>query len=366
MIYNLAMKLRAPLILFALLGLVLFSYLLIQVRNCCDISPAVDMPLSSEQNNPKEPEDKKPIKKSIIETRMLHFGDLMFARGVARSIENGVDPLFKIKGFIHDNHFDVVALNLEGPFTDFSECQKKPYSFRFEPKYIKLITDAGIDAFNLANNHSNDCYTQGIKDTKQIAESVGIATFGDDAISVGKPDTFWRPEGLDTVFLGFDATLGLQSVDSMVDQLKRAREMGDDRAVVYIHWGTEYEPLPNNTQKNAARILSKSGADLIIGHHPHVIEPAEIIGDTVVFYSLGNFVFDQDTVTTQTGYAVEEYAKINTETHATLERRYTVHPYRILGHTPTLLDGQDRERVCKTVLSSIETSEGDSCTFTLL
>lgn len=353
MIYTKHMTLKALLYILAAGAIAFFLYVLIDIRGCCGDAP-VEAPVSGEAAS-----QEVPLERSVVS---LHFGDLMLGRGVGRSIGRGVDPFSAIKGFINEGGYDLVVANLEGPFTESLECQIKPYSFRFDPEHVRLITSAGINALSLANNHSNDCFRQGIEDTRRILEGSGVAAFGDDSSSIGMERAVWTDASTRTTLLGFDMTLGLQSAHDMGERVEEAHREGL-RTVVHIHWGNEYEPLPNSVQRETARMLVEKGADLIIGHHPHVIEPVEMVQGTAVFYSLGNFVFDQDTVETQTGYAVEEQVLLSGEGEL-LRERYVIHPYRILSHVPTLLEGEERSRVCERVLSLIDESLLDSeCSF---
>lgn len=348
------MMLKAFLVMVAIASGAFFLYILIEIEKCCEGTP----PRQEESINRESGVDTR----GLFETRILHFGDLMLDRGVERSIERGVNPFKNIETFIRDGSFDAVVANLEGPFTSSLDCQIKPYSFRFEPQTVALLTRAGITAVTLANNHSNDCYKAGIEESRDILQGVGIAAFGDDAHSL-PGGSHWYSEKLDTTFFGFDTTLALQTVEEMRLRISRG-EHKDSRSVVHIHWGAEYEPYPNDAQRNLAGVLAGEGVSLIIGHHPHVIEPAEIINDTVVFYSLGNFVFDQDTIETQTGYAVEERLTFEEGTEM-LTREYVVHPYRIVGHMPTLLQGVEQQGVCDRVLSTIEGRDEGACSFSI-
>lgn len=356
MIYTSSMKVKAPLFFVAALSIVFFLYLLIRTQGCCGVI-AVG-PSSAENVVVEEPKARE------VEMHTLHFGDLMLGRGVARSLEAGVDPFLNIRDFIQKGNFDMVIANLEGPFTHSTKCQIKPYSFRFEPKNIELLLSAGITGVSLANNHSNDCYSAGLEESRSLLSEAGIAVFGDDASSVGEERAVHASSELGVTLLGFDMTLGLQSISAMTERIKDARSDGQ-RPIVHVHWGDEYEPFPNSAQKDAARLFAESGASLVIGHHPHVIEPFEVIGDTAVFYSLGNFVFDQDTVETQTGYAVEERAVVDGELGAMIEWELTIHPYRIYGHQPTFLEGEARDALCAKVLGGLEGYNVDGCLVTL-
>jgi poly-gamma-glutamate capsule biosynthesis protein CapA/YwtB (metallophosphatase superfamily) len=346
------MKLKALLFIVAIAGVAFFVHLLVVVQGCC-----VGASLARPEELDVEPE------KSYLETKMLHFGDLMLGRGVRRSIESGVNPFEHVSSFIREGEFDAVVANLEGPFTHSEGCQIKPYSFRFDPSHAVLLTDAGITGVSLANNHSNDCYELGSQDTRRILSELGINSFGDDTHSLAQ-GSVWNSEETGVTFLGFDMTLGLQSVTTMSERIREASEAGG-RVVVHIHWGNEYELTPHEHERDIAGLFAESGASLIIGHHPHVTQKAEIIGDTVVFYSLGNFIFDQDTLETQTGYAVEERVMHDVEENVFVERQFTLYPYRIVKHSPILLEGVEREKLCERILHGVERGYDTPCSFVL-
>jgi len=348
------MWLKSLLVIVAIAFSAFFLYILIEIERCCE-----DLRANQEEVLPEEVRAEEEV---LLETRMLHFGDLMLDRGVGRTLERGVDPFENIKTFIKNGSFDVVVANLEGPFTHSLDCQIKPYSFRFEPETVTLLSRAGITAVTLANNHSNDCYEYGIKESRDILQTAGIVPFGDDTWSLPRGDE-WYAEKLGVTFFGFDTTLGLQVVEEMKLRVGRDTEE-DSRSVAHIHWGNEYKPYPSVAQQNLATTLASEGVSLIIGHHPHVIEPAEIIDETVVFYSLGNFIFDQDTIETQIGYAVEERTFFEGD-GTMLSRDFIVHPYRIIGHMPTLLQGEERSEVCNRVLHSIGARNENACSFSV-
>ncbi|MEX0910049.1 MAG: CapA family protein [Candidatus Paceibacterota bacterium] len=348
------MKPKLLLFFIAVLGIAFFVYLLTLTHRCC---------VSGSLTQFERQEGIEETENQYLETKILHFGDLMLGRGVGRTVEAGVNPFEHISDFIHGGDFDAVVANLEGPFTYSETCQIKPYTFRFNPSYVDLLTQAGITGVSLANNHSNDCYEQGTKDTRKILGEAGINVFGDDANTL-EGGSAWHSEEVGVVFLGFDMTLGLQSTKSMSERIREAARTGA-RVVVHTHWGNEYELIPNEHQREAAKLFADSGANLIVGHHPHVTQPAEIIGKTVVFYSLGNFVFDQDTLETQTGYALEERVERDLKNNEFIKHEFIVHPYRIVGHRPVLLDGAEKVSICERILQNISTQEDDQCSFAL-
>lgn len=288
----------------------------------------------------------------VLPIRSLHFGDLMLDRGVQSTILRGVNPFEFIADFINEKNFDLVTANLEGPFAHPMECQDKPYSFRFEPEYVTYLQTAGITAVSLSNNHTLDCFSVGLRESKEILTSAGIEFFG--GFSQNPEEILYKNFG-DTRYalLGFDDTMKAQTLEEMVSLVRTAASQSEI-VLVNIHWGEEYFSNPTDRQHQVASALSEAGAHIIIGHHPHVVEPVSVERDALVFYSLGNFVFDQLTLETQTGYGVE--ISLDPKERSALVE---LHPYLIVRNQPTLLDGEEKLAVCESVLQGL----GEGCVF---
>ncbi|MDZ7726479.1 MAG: CapA family protein [Candidatus Campbellbacteria bacterium] len=334
---------RKIILLLLLVNLSVFSTIFFQETKREEVAT-----ISSQNTTEKKTEDSSGVS---IPIKTIHFGDLMLDRGVEASIKSGVDPFENVKDTIRMGAFDVVAVNLEGPFTDSQECQEKPYTFRFEPEYVSLLKSAGITAVSISNNHTLDCYEEGEKDTKRILSENGIDDFGGFN---PKPTVHYQEINDRTVaFLGFDTTMNSHSEEMMIKEVAEASSVADV-VVVYMHWGNEYETEPNQNQTTLARALVASGADLIIGHHPHVLQPAEIIEDSVVFYSLGNFIFDQILEENRTGAGVEVVFKEEATD-------FRVYPFLISGNQPSFYEGENRTALCDRVLGDIS----GTCKFTL-
>lgn len=303
-----------------------------------------------------EVEVMSPAEESPLIVRALFFGDLMLDRGVESTIARGVNPFEFVTDFIRGGEFDLVVANLEGPFAEEMECQNKPYSFRFEPEYVSFLQSAGINAVSLSNNHTLDCFSFGLSETRRILSEASIDFFGGFTGEGG--DVLYRDfEGNKVALLGFDDTMKIQSVETMRSAVEEA-SLRAEKVIVNIHWGEEYFREPTTRQREIASTLTLAGADIIIGHHPHVVEPAEALQGALVFYSLGNFVFDQLTRETQTGYAVE--IDLNLDTSNT---EIEIHPYLIIGNQPTFLEGSERLSVCGEVLASFDIEGGCRITY---
>lgn len=284
----------------------------------------------------------------------LHFGDMMFDRGVRAFMDRGGDPFARIRGV--ESHFlkgvDIITANLEGPISDSSHCKAKEYLFQFSPNTARLLAKEGFHALNIANNHSEDCYGRGVDDTRSYLRASGLDTFGSaDATS---SYLIRKVGGASVVLMGIDETSStdeqLEGYYNAITELKGT----NDHVIVHIHWGTEYDTKPGNRQRSIGHRLIDSGADVVIGHHPHVIQPVEVYKGGAIFYSVGNFIFDQSETSTRRGLGVGV-----AWSEKVLE--FTLFPYVDDGHGTALLPYEETKDFCTAFLSGIETI--DDCRF---
>lgn len=277
---------------------------------------------------------------------ILNFGDMMFARDVEKSLSSGINPFEKIKG--PEGNFlrgiDLISANLEGPITDNIDCVKKAYSFKFKQSVTSLIAKSNVNIVNLANNHISDCKEQGVIDTKNYLTKNNIDFFGDPI----PQNSFVEKEinGKKIALIGIDTTTHTYAQTQYLELIRKLKEgKRNDYVIVNIHWGYEYHDNPSQEQKDIAHLLIDNGADLIIGHHPHVIQPMEIYENKVIFYSLGNFIFDQVGEKTNTGLGVGTIFE-NEKT------KFYLFPYNIKKYQPTLFLPEQAKAFCNKYLSN--------------
>lgn len=233
--------------------------------------------------------------------KLAFVGDLMLDRGVKNSVYKNFagdySQLFiKVKSQLQN--YDLLFGNLEGPVSDQGEDQGGAYSFRMEPKVISVLRDSGFDVFSVANNHIFNWGQVAFTDTLQsLAEAgltyVGGGFGGSEAYSA----QIINVSGVKMAFLGFSEFsagdgIAVISEENIKNSVAEARAKSD-LVIVSFHFGEEYQKLPNDYQKKYAELAIDSGADLIIGHHPHVVETLEQYRNAYIIYSLGNFIFDQ-------------------------------------------------------------------------
>lgn len=200
---------------------------------------------------------------------------------------------------------DITIVNLEGPLTENCRITTKGMRFCGDTQHIQGLKSAGIDVLNLANNHMGDQGPEGLETTKNLAKEHRIAVSGTES------PAFLEVKGKRIAFLGFNQifprTPGIAwaDIDTINSSIRKTKERADF-VVVSFHWGSEYSSKPTDTQVELAHKAVEAGADLVIGHHPHWIQPIEIYQDKLIFYSLGNFVFDQNwSQKTQEGLVVK-------------------------------------------------------------
>lgn len=233
--------------------------------------------------------------------QILFAGDVIFGRAVASITQvRGIGYLFEqVASFMRSA--DWVVANLEGCISLRGTPMEKEYQFRAPPALAPELFRAGIRMVTLANNHSMDYGALALEDTLSYLQSTGVwwAGAGVNCTQASEPVVLEK-DGLSVAFVCFTAvvprgfpagkcTPGVATLRDVLPVLKRIRQQVE--VVIAIpHWGDEGTHEPNAKQKRIAHLLSQQGVDLVIGHHPHVIQGYERIGSTQVVYSVGNFV----------------------------------------------------------------------------
>ena len=198
--------------------------------------------------------------------------------------DNGFSYLFKNVYSIFSSD-DVTIANLETTFTDSNDKADKQFNFKAPSDYAKSLTLGSIEGVNLSNNHIYDYKEKGFQDTKLALEKEKINYFGEGSkwVTKIKDQSFgflgYRGWSLDESFLN--------KLKEDISELKKTNSV----VVVNFHWGNENQYYPIDAQKELARFAIDNGADIILGHHPHVIQGIEQYKNRIIAYSLGNFCF---------------------------------------------------------------------------
>ena len=239
---------------------------------------------------------------------LMFLGDIMLDRGVEYMVkkEGSGDfkwPFLKIADYLKEA--DILFGNLEGPISDKGYRVGSIYSFRADPEAINGLTYAGFDILSLANNHIFDYGIKAMEDTFSRLKEAGIDYAGGGfSEKEARSGATKEGSGLTIVYLAYtgvgakswrawEDSPGIAWLDeNIAEDIKAAKEKADF-VVVSMHFGEEYQTIQNSSQEYFARLAIDSGADLIIGHHPHVVQPVERYKSGYIAYSLGNFIFDQ-------------------------------------------------------------------------
>jgi poly-gamma-glutamate capsule biosynthesis protein CapA/YwtB (metallophosphatase superfamily) len=249
------------------------------------------------------------------EQTMLFVGDVMLSRGVGRRIVAEGDwtfPFQKIADTLRAA--DLTFGNLECPVSDIGKNQHHLYSFRADPNVIEGLTFAGFDVMSVANNHMCDWGPAALVDTVERLRGAGIRPVGAGVNDLeAHYPVLVNLGGVKLAFLAYvdipprEATAGPTQPgvawldeDRVLADIRFARPLADV-VIVAPHWGIEYAKRPEKSQVRFARRMIDAGADLIVGSHPHVVQPLEEYHGRWIAYSLGNFVFDQRNPKTHRG-----------------------------------------------------------------
>lgn len=309
-------------VLLAVTGVLMFSY------------PFIFKPSAVEITEDKE---------SVFSASFV--GDIMFGRFVEDVTERrGQEYLFRnVESLL--NQSDYVTGNFESPVVlqEDYEPADKSFVFQTTSESVQTLKDMNFSVVTLANNHTMDYRESGLQDTIKTLEKVGL-----DYVGAGKNlaeasrISYQKINGITVASIGVsDAYIdgrqralqnrpGVLPADPeiILPLIKEARS-NSNLVIVNTHWGQEYDNEPSPRQQELARAMVDAGADIIVGHHPHVLSTIEVYKDSIIFYSLGNFVFDQGWSRTK------DSAIVNYKLYRDGTGRFEIIPLRIKEATPS-------------------------------
>ncbi|MBR6626759.1 MAG: CapA family protein [Lachnospiraceae bacterium] len=219
------------------------------------------------------------------------------------------------KGYFFENvlpYFeqdDMTIVNLEGALTYSEETREgNTYSIKGDPEYARILTLGSVEAVGMANNHRRDYLEQGSKDTVAALEQENIVWAYDGNVGI------YETKGVKIGIIAVNWVAYGKGIMKFVEKgLQQLEEQGADLKIVACHWGIEREYLPNEDQRELGRQCIDLGADMVLGHHPHVLQGIERYKDRYIVYSMGNFCFganrnpaDKDTMIFQQTFVLEE------------------------------------------------------------
>lgn len=203
---------------------------------------------------------------------------------------------------------DLTIVNMEGTLTEETTREPKQFAFKGDAEYAKILTAGAVETANLANNHSFDYGKKSYEDTITALEAEGISSFGYERTAV--MDIKGVKVGLAGVY---ELAEHIDCKQDLLDNIASLKEQGAQIIIVSFHWGQEKENVPNDVQVELAHTAIDNGADLVLGHHPHVLQGIEEYKGKNIVYSLGNFCFggnsapsDMDTMIFQETFTVKD------------------------------------------------------------
>jgi len=234
--------------------------------------------------------------------------------------------------FVFDQD-DLTLVNMEGPLTT-----------RGDPAYVEVLKTGSVEAASLANNHSYDYGNDGYWDTFKTLGDTGIMPFGYEESQI------LTVKGIPVGLVGINA-LEAGAPDQLQEELTKVKERGARLTVVFFHWGSELETRPDEDQVWLAHLAVDQGADLVLGAHPHVIQPLETYKGRTICYSLGNFCFggnsnprDKDTFIYQQTFRFQKGRLLGADPGKVIPCRISSTP-DWNDFCPTLVEGEEAERI---------------------
>jgi poly-gamma-glutamate synthesis protein (capsule biosynthesis protein) len=278
-------------------------------------------------------------------------GDVMFARKMPNVLSMDASPFEGVSDVT--SKVDLLLINFENAATTSGDALKGDVPLKCDPSYVPLAKANNLTVAALANNHAYDYGEQGMKDTLQSLKDADITPMGagnteDEAHQCvvkevnGRKITIlnymdsenFAEYSQDVMPYANGSNPGYSAYDSQDAQKQIAENNDSDLIIAYMHFGNEYSNSPNENQEKIAHELIDYGADVVLGAHPHVTQGIEMYNGKPIFYSLGNFIFDQSNEATHTAYFVEIDLVNDTGI-------CTVYPIYISNYLPQYMSSED-------------------------
>ena len=245
---------------------------------------------------------------------------------------------------------DLTIINMEGPLTESTERNGEKFAFKGAPGFVDILSGSSVEAANLANNHSHDYGEQGFEDTKRILSDAGITAFGYDETAL------ITIKGIKIGLVGiYELHDHLERTRQLKDNIAKVKQEGADLIITIFHWGNERETVPDSNQLELGHIAIDYGADLVAGHHPHVLQGIEEYRGKYIVYSLGNFCFggnsapdDMDTMIFQQTFTIQS-GEVLTDENITLIPCSISSETGFNNYQPTPAEGSEAERILQKI-----------------
>ena len=240
---------------------------------------------------------------------------------------------------------DLTIVNMEGTLTEETTRVDKQFAFKGDPEYVKILTSSSVEAANVANNHSHESGEKSFQDTVQTLEENGIKTFGYDDVAV------LEVKGIRVGMFGiYELDDHLERIPQVKQDIAKLKDQNVDIIVAVFHWSNELVTVPDENQVTLAHLAIDEGADVVVGHHPHVVQGIDEYKGKMIAYSLGNFCFGGNTHPTEMDTFIFQQKFILDGKRNITGSEYKVIPCRVSSETtynnyqPTPLVGEEAKK----------------------
>lgn len=272
----------------------------------------------------------------------VSFDSMLNANGYAYFFE-------KVQSIISAD--DLTVANLEGVFRDHSNGRvEKTYNFRGPDHFVNVLTAGSVEAVSLANNHVMDFDRAGARHTTEVLDDAGVAWFGTNFAF--QKTWIYEKNNVKIGFLAVEIPYwGREDRKPLQKQIAQLKESGCQVVVAVMHGGTEYDKRRDKSQEKCSKALMEYGADVVIGHHPHVLQGIEVVNGKTVCYSLGNFVFGGNAKVRAPYTAIFQFSFSFADGGEYLGHQLTIYPAMPSGdkeqnnYQPVLLQGEEAGHV---------------------
>lgn len=262
---------------------------------------------------------------------------------------------------------DLTIANFEGTLTDSEEREEKQFAFKAPAEFSSILSDGSVEAVTLANNHSHDYGEQGFTDTLTALDQEGITHFGYDETAV------IEVKGIKVGLVGiYELKDHLERTEQLKQNIAKVKEEGAVITIVIFHWGNEKEEIPDSNQMTLGRLAIDEGADLVCGHHPHVLQGIETYKGKNIVYSLGNFCFggnsypsDMDSMIFQQTFTIDKNG-VSADNDTNIIPCSISSDYDYNNYQPTPAEGGEADRILNKIeersswITPADTEEMDS------
>ena len=289
--------------------------------------------------------------KSVGEDLLLSFtGDCILGTDEYFAWDTGLPAYYDLYGpeyFLKNvrsifEEDDLTIVNMEGTLTEETTRVEKQFAFKGDPDYVKILTSSSVEAANVANNHSHDYGEKSFQDTVNILETNGIQTFGYDNVAI------MEIKGIRVGMFGiYELDDHLERIPQVKKDIAKLKEQQADIIVAVFHWSNELVTVPDENQVTLAHLAIDEGADVVVGHHPHVVQGIEKYKGKIIAYSLGNFCFGGNTHPTEMDTFIFQQKFVLNGAKNITASEYHLIPCRVSSETtynnyqPTPLTGEE-------------------------